>query len=489
MARWVGVVCAALAAAGGLGAAERPKFNVLFVAVDDLRPQFGCYGDPLVKSPNLDRLAKEGLVFERAYCQQAVCSPSRTSLLTGRRPDTTKVYDLQTHFRTTLPDVVTLPEHFKKHGYHTRGLSKVYHGGLDDERSWSVAHWRPQKPGFGPDGQALLRKLQDEARQKGLDLTKRENQPRGLPWEAPDVADNALADGATADQAVAVLNEVKDQPFFLAVGFLKPHLPFVAPKKYWDLYSEKDVKLADNPSPPKDAPAYAPSNWGELRAYHGMPKSGPVSEEQARKLRHGYYACVSYMDAQLGRVLRELDRLGLREKTVIVLWGDHGWHLGEQGMWCKHTNYENATRAPLLMSVPGAKATGQKTAALTEFVDIYPTLAEVCGLPAPEGLEGTSFKPLLDDPKRTWKKAAFSQYPRQVPGQGRGTGHALRTDRYRLVEWTVSGKEFREYELYDHQSDPGENVNLAKRPEHAGLVKELAGVLRAGWRGAVPPTK
>ena len=481
-------------ALGTLGlAAVRPpaeaqaRPNVLFIAVDDLRPQFGAYGDPVVKSPNMDRLAREGLTFTRAYCQQAVCSPSRTSLMTGRRPDTTKVYDLVTHFRTHIPDVVTLPQHFKAHGYHAQSFGKIYHGGYDDPPSWSVPHSPSRGRNFGPEGRALLERLRAEARAAGGDVRQRLSRIRGLPWEAPDVPDEELNDGSIAAGAIQALDQVKDRPFFLAVGFVKPHLPFVAPKKYWDLYSADQITLEANPYPPKDAPPYALTNWGELRAYHGIPKEGPLSEEQARKMVHGYYAAVSYMDAQVGRLLNELDRLGLRKNTVVVLWGDHGWQLGEHGSWCKHTNYETSTHAPLIISVPGQKNAGQKTAALTEFVDIYPSLVDVCGLPMPEGLEGSSFKPLLEDPKRPWKRAAFSQYPRQIPGQGRGMGYTVRTERYRLVEWSVPGREFREYELYDHQADPGENVNLAKQPEHAARVKELAAILHAGWRGCLPP--
>jgi iduronate 2-sulfatase len=472
----------ALAVCARPGEAQAPKYNVLFVAVDDLRPQFGAYGDKVVRSPNLDRLARQGLTFNRAYCQQAVCSPSRTSLMTGRRPDTTKVYDLVTHFRNTIPDAVTVAQHFKNHGYHTQGFSKIYHGGYDDVASWSVPHWTPKGKGRGPEGQRALALQREEAMKAGTDPER----ARGLAWEALDVKDSDLQDGATADKAIEVLREVKDKPFFLAVGFLKPHLPFVAPKKYWDLYSAADIKPASNPYPPKGSPPWALTGFGELRAYYGMPKKGPVTEEQARSLIHGYYACISYMDAQLGRVLDELDRLGLREKTIVVLWGDHGWELGEHGEWCKHENYETSTHAPLIVSVPGQKTAGKKTNALVEFVDIYPSLAELCALSKPQGVEGTSFKPLVENPDRPWKKAAFSQYPRNIPGQGRGMGYAMRTDRYRLVEWTVPGKEFREHELYDHQTDPDENVNVAKQPEYADRLKELIAQLHAGWQAAVP---
>jgi arylsulfatase A-like enzyme len=318
---------------------------------------------------------------------------------------------------------------------------------------------------------------------------QRVSRVRGLPWEAPEVADNELVDGNLADQAVQALGQIKDKPFFLALGFANPHLPFVAPKRYWDLYKPEQIRLADNPDAPKDSPAYAVTNFGELRAYHGIPKDGPLTEEQARKMIHGYYAAVSYMDAQVGRLLDELDRLGLKENTLVVLWGDHGWQLGEHGLWCKHTNYETSTRVPLVMAVPGQKAPGRKSGGLVEFVDIYPTLAESCGLPLPEGLEGTSFRKLLDEPDRTWKKAAFSQYPRQVPGTGRVMGYSVRTQRYHLVEWSNPGKTFLEYELYDHQNDPNENVNVAKRPEYAAAVEELSGLLKGGWKAALPPAK
>ena len=466
--------------------APREKLNVLFISADDLRPQLGCYGDTTVRSPNIDRIAARGLVFNRAYCQQAVCSPSRTSLMTGRRPDTTKVYDLVTHFRDNIPDVVTLSQHFKNNGYHAQSLSKIYHPGYDDKASWSVPHWQPRRANFGPDSQALMKKLNREAREKGLDLKKRQNQPRGLPWEAPDVADNELPDGATADRAVELIGELKEQPFFLAVGFLKPHLPFVAPKKYWDLYSADDIKLAENSYPPKGTPDYAMTNWGELRAYRGIPKKGPLSEEQARSMVHGYYACISFMDAQVGRMLDALEHHGLADKTVVILWGDHGWQLGEHGMWCKHTNFETSTRAPLIISAPGQKSAAAKTDALVEFVDIYPSLAEICGLRLPEGLEGTSFAPLLGDNTQPWKTAVFSQYPRHIPEIGQGMGYSIRTDQYRLTEWSVPGKDFRGYELYDHRTDPGENVNLADLAEHTDTVKELTAQLHAGWKAAKP---
>jgi arylsulfatase A-like enzyme len=473
---------AALALSAAVAAADTGKPNVLFIAVDDLRPELGCYGHPLVQSPNIDKLAARGTVFNRAYCQQAVCSPSRSSLLTGRRPDSTKVYDLVTHFRTALPDVVTLPQHFKNNGYVSRGVGKIYHGGYDDANSWSAPHEAGRARAYGPEGQKLVARLQQEAKQKKRVPKKQANRVRGLPVEAPDVADDYLNDGAIANRAIEILEEVKDKPFFLAVGFLKPHLPFVAPKVYWDLYDPAKIKLPENKKPPEGAPAYAPPPWGELRAYHGMPKApNPVPDETARQLIHGYYASVSYMDAQVGKVLAALDRLKLADNTVIILWGDHGWQLGEYGAWCKHSNYETSTRAALVMSRPGQKGAGKKTNALVEFVDIYPSLAELCGLPKPDGAEGMSFAPLLDDPTKSWKSAAFSQYPR-----GKRMGYAMRTDRYRLVEWVGPGEAEKEYELYDHRSDPGETVNVASRPENATVLKELTAQLHAGWKAATP---
>ncbi len=452
------------------------KPNILFIAVDDLRPELGCYGVPLIQSPNIDQLAKRGLVFDRAYCQQAVCSPSRTSLLTGTRPDTTKVYDLTTHFRKALPDVVTLPQLFKNHGYFTEAMGKIYHHGLDDVASWSVPTIFPSAPsGSGP-------------KSADPDAAPGRKSSRGPAFRATAGADNKLHDGELADMAVKALGSLKtnSQPWFLAVGFLKPHLPFVSPKKYWDLYDPTTIPLAPNPFPPKDAPGYAVALGGELRTYDGVPAGRHLPDDYARQLKHGYYASVSYMDAQVGRVLAELDRLGLRENTIIMLWGDHGWKLGEHDAWCKHSNVENDTHAPLIISYSGMSAAGKHTAALVEFVDVYPTLAELAGLPLPSQLEGTSFKPLLDEPNRPWKSAAFSQYPRAQ--KGGLMGYSMRTERYRFTVW-VSQKDHAKVdatELYDHQTDPQENVNLAQNPAQAALVKQLMAEWKTGWRGAKP---
>jgi arylsulfatase A-like enzyme len=281
----------------------------------------------------------------------------------------------------------------------------------------------------------------------------------------------------------------KKEPFFLAVGFVKPHLPFISPKKYWDLYDPAKIQLAPNPYRPKDAPDYAILPGGELRNYKDIP-DGHIPDDLARQLKHGYYAAISYLDAQVGKLLDELDRLDLRKNTVIVLWGDHGWKLGEHDAWCKHSNCENDTNTALLLSVPGMKHAGARTNGIVEFVDVYPTLADLAGLPLPSHLEGLSFKPLLDDPARSWKQAAFSQYPRpgSKSGSGQLMGYAMRTERYRFVVWVGRNDHSKvdAIELYDHQTDLQENQNIAKRPENAALVQKLMTQWKAGWRGALP---
>jgi arylsulfatase A-like enzyme len=319
---------------------------------------------------------------------------------------------------------------------------------------------------------------------KELDrIQAKEFRSRGLPWEAPDVPDDALPDGRSARRAIEILRDRKNQdaPFFLAVGFRKPHLPFVAPKKYWDLYDPDQIRLADNPFPPKGAPPFAMTSFGELRNYHGMPSSGPLSPDNAREAIHGYYACVSYTDAQIGRLLEELGDLDLRDRTILILWGDHGWKLGEHGGWCKHTNFENDTHVPLIISVPGMPA-GTKSAALVEFVDIYPTLAELCDLPLPGHLEGKSFVPQIENPDAPGKSAVFSQYHRSHQGT-RLMGYSMRTHRFRYTEWRgrASG-EVHSIELYDHDIDPKENVNQANNPAYAKVLMDLEELMDGGWQ-------
>ncbi|MGC1275690.1 MAG: sulfatase [Planctomycetaceae bacterium] len=475
-----------LAATLSAPAAEKP--NVLFIAVDDMRPDLGCYGVDFVKTPNLDKLAASGTIFTQAYCQQAVCSPSRTSLLTGKRPDTTKVWDLETHFRDHIPDTVTLPQQFKQHGYHAVGMGKIYHGGFDDKASWSEPHRSPKgTTGYArPENQKILEESRQSGRERGLKGRALRRSGRGPASEAADVSDDTYHDGVVAEMAVESLQSLskRDEPFFLAVGFVKPHLPFVSPKKYWDLYDRSQFSLPANyDHAPKNAPPFAGTNWGELRAYSDIPPKGALSKEKALELMHGYYAALSYMDAQLGKVLDELDRLGLAENTIVVVWGDHGWKLGEHGMWCKHTNYELDARVPLVVRAPGKKP-GTASDGLVEFVDVYPTLCDLAGLPAPDDLEGTSFAPLLDDPNQEWKTAAFSQYPRSHDGQ-RLMGYSLKTDRYRFTRWVdrKNPKKVVALELYDHETDPAENVNVAGEAKYADAVEELSALADGGWKG------
>jgi len=474
-----------------VAAAPAEKLNVLMIAVDDLRPELNCYGASHIKSPYLDRLAADAVVFNRAYCQQAVCSPSRTSLMTGLRPDSTKVYDLETHFRDTVPDVVTMTQHFKEHGYQAVGMGKIYHGGLDDKLSWSVPHTRPTANGYQVKAnQDMIVRKRAAARNQGLTGKRLSRAARGPAVECADVADNEYPDGQVADMAIAALGKLAggDKPFFLAAGFVKPHLPFNSPRPYWELYDRADIGLPDNYRfLPKDVTEFSATTWGEIRAYEGIPAKGPVTDEQAIELIHGYYAAVSYIDAQIGRVVAELERLGLRDRTVIVVWGDHGWKLGDHSLWCKHTNFELDARVPLIVSSPGAKGNGRKSDRLVEFVDIYPTLCELAGLPLPGHLEGCSFAPLLQDPSAPWKSAAFSQYPRGG-GNRPVMGYSMRTDRYRFTRWVNRSDPKKVYatELYDLQSDPDENTNIAGRPENKKLVAELLKQNEAGWQAAKP---
>lgn len=307
----------------------------------------------------------------------------------------------------------------------------------------------------------------------------------GPAFEAPDLADDDLLDGDTVRQSLLAMRELADkpqQPFFLAVGFANPHVPWVAPKKYWDLYRQQDMPLPENNYAPRNAPGFAASSGADFYWYAGVPRDRKIAPEFGRRCLHGYLAAISYIDAGIGRLLDELDRLKLTDKTIIIFWGDHGYYMGEHGWWGgKHNNYEGATRAPLLISVPGQKHANSHTPALVEFVDIYPSLTELCGLPLTAGLEGTSFVPLLSDPKRPWKKAVFSEYPK-----GGHQGTVMRTDRYRYAEWKNKRGELVACELYDHQTDPQENENIAVKPENKALIGELSRQLNAGWKLARP---
>ena len=485
-----GALLLGLAAAACTGAEEGPhRPNVLFVIVDDLRPTLGCYGDPVAVTPNIDAIAAEGMLFGRAYCQQAVCGPSRASVLTGCRPDTTGVKDLNTDFRDALPDVVTLPQLFKQAGYSTRAFGKVHHGGgrLDDLPSWSAPPWWPE--GWRHYHTERGRAIADDLVRR-IAAAGRVEQPRGLAAEAPDVPDDILVDGMIANEAIRVLGEL-EQPFFLAVGFKKPHMPFVAPRRYWELIPEDAIRLAPGRSLPEGAPPCADSRSGEARSYVDVPDEGPIDDETALRMIRGYYACVSHVDAMVGRLVAALKAKGVWDDTIVVIWGDHGFHLGELGLFGKHTNYEEATRAPLIVRAPGVTFAGRRSDKLVELVDLYPTLAELAGLDLPEHLEGTSLVPLFTDPDRAWKQGAYSLFPRPVPGSGslagkRAVGRSVRTDRYRFTAWRLQG-EIHATELYDYEAYPTTPVNLAHDPEYAEVARRMRRILDEGWSAWRPP--
>lgn len=427
-------------------AAPRPKPNVLFVAVDDLRPELGCYGNRRAISPNIDRLSASGTVFTRAYCQQAVCCPSRTSVLTGLRPDRTRVYDLVTHFRDTLASAVTLPQSFRKHGYHAQSFGKIFHDGMDDPDSWSAPHWPARNAGM----QYVDMKALEQGRIETLTWKKHES------WQAPDVPDDALQDGQTAQRAVAFLRHPPRQPWFLAVGFQKPHLPFVAPKRFFEM--QHDVRPPDPAVPPDAVPDIALHPWTELRGYTDIPKAGSLTPSKTHELRRAYMAAVSYMDAQFGKVINAVDL----SNTVVVIWGDHGFHLGEHNLWAKTTNFELDTRCPLIVRTPWQKRRGTTCTGLVELLDIYPTLADLCGLPA-ASVDGRSLATLLDNPQSPGKQEAWSQFPR-----GDVMGYSVRTSQYRYTSWRKEGSIVAE-ELYD---SPEERINRAGDPKFASLLAE-----------------
>jgi iduronate 2-sulfatase len=456
--------------AGAAAAADTARPNVLFIAIDDLRTSLGCYGDPLAKTPHMDRLAGESRVFTRAYTMQAVCGPARAAVMTGRLPDQTRVWHNRHLFRDTVPETVTLPQLFKQHGYHAQGLGKTFSGDPreEDPASWSVP--------------ATLR----GEGWRNYVLARGEGAGKQAPYEAADVADDGYPDGKLASLAVETLGRLKTEgkPFFLAVGFFKPHLPFNAPKRYWDLYDPAAFDLGSEPERVQGAPDIAYHSHRELGGYDGMPRDERVSAEQARALRHGYYACVSYVDAQVGRVLGALKNLGLDANTIVVLWGDHGFALGDAGRWCKGTNFELDARVPFLVRVPGMAQPGRSTEALIEYVDLYPTLAELARLPAPSSLAGRSFVPILRDPARPGREYALSQFNRPWnAGPVQSMGYSIRTATHRYTRWVDwPARAMLAEELYDY-TDPGsteprwttfvERRNVIDEPANAALRDTL----------------
>lgn len=446
-------------------AQQAPKKNVLFIIVDDMKPLLGCYGDTNARTPHIDRLAAKSRVFDRAYCQQAVCAPSRASFMTGRRPDQLKIWGLNQPFRPLHPAIVTLPQHFKNNGYTTAATGKIYHDppAHHDAASWSL-------PGvLEVTGNGIGAKYA---------LAENAGKSKAASVERVAIADSGYIDGKVADAAISLLDQLKDKPFFLAVGFRRPHLPFTAPEKYWQLFDGQQLPFPDT-AKPQQAPAIAFHNSEELRGYTDIPDKGPIPDSKVKELLQGYYAAVSYTDAQIGKVLAELDRLQLTQNTIVVLISDHGFHLGDHSMWGKSTNFENAARVPLLISAPGIVEQPGHTSALAELVDLYPTLSQLCALPRPDSLAGTSLAPVVRNAKATVKKQALSQFIRPygaLSNDARITnmGYSLRTAQYRFTEWyDTKTRALVATELYDHQQDPHETSNLAGQAAQAKRLKTL----------------
>lgn len=463
--------------------AEASPPNVLMIFVDDLRPSLGCYGDKIVKSPNIDRFAATARQFNRAYCHQAVCGPSRASILTGRLPDNTGVWHNRNLFRTTLPDLVTLPQLFKNNGWHAQSMGKVFSG---DERELDPASWSEPEV------------LREKGWKNYLQRDGDEGKGKGLPFEKVDAPDDAYPDGKLANLAIETLAKLKlkSQPFFLAVGFFRPHLPFNAPKKYWDIYDPAAFALDGKRPRTKGAPEVAYPDHLELAGYRDVPDDERVSADQARDLRHAYHACISYTDAQIGRVLSALMAQSLDDNTIVVLLGDHGYSLGEADHWCKDTNFELDTHVPLIIRTPGMKP--GPTDALVEYVDLYPTLAALADLKPSGALDGRSLLPILNDPGAKGRDAVLSQFSRPFRGGNPEVmGYSLRSEAHRYTRWIEwSSKKMIAEELYDYTDAKSvspqppffiEAENIAAQPGRSSLKTQLSAQLDELLRQRVKP--
>ncbi len=513
-------------------AQQKNKPNILFIAIDDLKPILGCYGNTMVKTPNIDRLAKMGTVFMSNYVQQAVCGPTRASLMTGKRPDYTKVWDLKTRMRDINPDILSLPQHLITQGYTTQGIGKVYDQRCVDKEldkpSWSVPYYKTNNKYFGsfgepaegryqlPETKVLAEKYIKEALDNGKTKAEANDyvQTKIKPSvESADVPDYAYTDGANTLQAKDMLIQLSksNQPFFFAVGLAKPHLPFVAPKKYWDLYKREDMPLAKFQEQNKNPVSVAYHNAGEMRGYTDIPPLTSFTDQKPygitlpvdkqKELIHGYYAAISYTDANVGKLLDALDSLGLTKNTIIVLWGDHGWHLGDHNLWCKHTNFEEATRAPLIIAAPGFKPS--KTSSQTEHIDIFPTLCDLAGVNIPAILDGKSLVPIMKNPAASVKEYSVSQYPRSNAtaenerlgyADANAMGYSIKTKQYRYTMWMSNGfrssKPFDSKliigtELYDYKKDPLETVNVANEKKYAAVSKQMNAKMMAFLKSQV----
>ena len=429
------------------------KPNVLFIAVDDLRPQLNCYGKAFMKSPNIDRLAGEGVLFEHAYCMVPTCGASRASLMTSVRPSPNRFKNYLAWAEKEAPSALPLNRCFLDAGYTTISLGKVFHHATDCKDGWSEPAWRSRKPGY------LNSVRQRESTRENKKKWPSKRKHNAAPYEATDTEDSEHRDGDCALKALSYLDEFADapeKPFFLAVGFQKPHLPFNAPQKYWDMYDREQIDLPPNYYPPKNAPTGAVHNSGELRAYAGIPPGGPVDRDTARTMIHGYYACVSFIDAQIGLLLDKLDEKGLAQNTVVVLWGDHGWQLGEHGMWNKHSCFETSMHAPLIIrcgkDVNGEVKNGTQFKGLVEFIDIYPTLCDLADIEIPAHCEGTSMVGIMQNPESDWKSHAVGRYK---------NGDTIRSKNYRYSQYSDKNAAVIGEMLYDHEVDAAENSNIA----------------------------
>lgn len=489
--------------------------NVLFISIDDLRPTLGIYGDETAITPHIDQIAGEGIFFKQAFCQAAVCAPSRASLMTGLRPDSTRVWHLGDQFRVINENAVTMPQYFSKHGYYTVNIGKIFHNYMPDSISWDEPDLRPsrylKKEWLKRDGETFyiskeVNEMQAIKRDSLLKLRPKryaDGWNTGPAWEAADVHDSMYFDGAQTLLAMQKLSELAKtkQPFYMGLGFFRPHLPFAVPKKYWDLYDRDQIPLPENPNIPKGAPIFSMNSMYELRSYDGFhqlahpAKNHQIAEDTLRILRHGYYASVSYVDALIGQLIQHLKELDIYENTVIILWGDHGWKLGDHNSIGKMTNYNIDLRVPVIVKEAQSKKQGLESKALIELVDLFPSTCELAGIPIPDYMQGTSFVPLIKDPKQTWKAAVYSQFhrrPKVSPDEKRYMGYSINTHDYHYIEWygwdAKAGvrKDFVAAELYDRNKDPFETQNLATNSEFKALCTELSTQLVAGWRNAIP---
>lgn len=470
----------------GLAFALQNKPNILLIAVDDLRPELNCYGAAHMVTPHLDQLATEGIRFTRAYTQQAVCLPARISFFSGQHPQTTGITNLQGKYWQDNENPPTLMRHLKDNGYYTVAIGKVLH----DEQWKEWDDWTEMmnlsnvfKSRYAsPQSEKKLYELEQQADKLGLRGKERRQFVRLGPTESDFGEDSRYHDYAMTDIAIEKLQNLKKEgkPFFMNVGYRKPHLPFVAPKRYWDLYDRPSIQLTKTPEAPVNAPKIALTAWGELRAYKDVPEQGPLSQELARELIHGYYACVSFVDDQIGRLLAALDTVGLKENTLVVVWSDHGWKLGDHGMWCKHTNYEIDTRVPLFIRLPDGRQAGSITSELTSLIDIFPTICEFLDIETPDYCEGTSRAYLFGDSSTTKEIAAYSEFERH----GGITGFTVKTGHLRYTEWIhLESREIRERELYDHSIDPLETLNRINVASYAETIPQLSERLHKGPAG------